>query len=95
MAGSASLRAPQPLRLSCMPYTIVLFLLALRFDLLIARVAATRVESVLSRRVAPHYGLCYGFAPATGNFRVLRGRPPFLSPVKSYMGRSFTEVIRV
>jgi hypothetical protein len=39
---------------------------------------------------APHYGLRYGSAPATGNFQRLRGRPPLVSPLKSCMGRSFT-----
>ena len=32
---------------------------------------------------APHYGLRYGCAPATGNFQRLRGRPPLVSPLKS------------
>ena len=36
---------------------------------------------------APHYGLRYGFAPATGDFQRLRGRPPLVSPLKSCMGR--------
>src|SRR5207237_1392604 len=45
--------------------------------------------------VAPHYGLHYGFAPATGNFQRLRGRPPLVSPLKSCMRRSFTAVTRV
>jgi len=27
---------------------------------------------------APHYGLRYGSAPATGNFQRLRGRPPLV-----------------
>jgi len=27
---------------------------------------------------APHYGLRYGLAPATGNFQRLRGRPPLV-----------------
>jgi hypothetical protein len=44
---------------------------------------------------APHYGLRYGFAPATGNFQRLRGRPPLVSPLKSCVGRSFTAVTRV
>src|ERR1700674_411487 len=44
---------------------------------------------------APHYGLRYGSAPATGNFQRLRGRPPLVSPLKSCMGRSFTAVTRV
>src|SRR5271154_4784423 len=44
---------------------------------------------------APHYGLRYGFAPATGNFQRLRGRPPLVSPLKSCMGRSFTAVTQV
>jgi hypothetical protein len=44
---------------------------------------------------APHYGLRYGCAPATGNFQRLRGRPPLVSPLKSCMGRSFTAVTRV
>src|SRR5580692_8413700 len=39
---------------------------------------------------APHYGLRYGSAPATGNFQRLRGRPPLVSPLKSCMRRSFT-----
>ena len=41
---------------------------------------------------APHYGLRYGFAPATGKFQRLRGRPPLVSPLKSCMSRSFTAV---
>jgi hypothetical protein len=41
---------------------------------------------------APHYGLRYGSAPATGNFQRLRGRPPLVSPLESCMGRSFTAV---
>ena len=41
---------------------------------------------------APHYGLRYGSAPATGNFQRLRGRPPLVSPLKSCMSRSFTAV---
>ena len=41
---------------------------------------------------APHYGLRYGCAPATGNFQRLRGRPPLVSPLKSCMGRSFRAV---
>ena len=41
---------------------------------------------------APHYGLRYGSAPATGNFQRLRGRPPLVSPLKSCMGCSFTAV---
>jgi hypothetical protein len=41
---------------------------------------------------APHYGLRYGLAPATGNFQRLRGRPPLVSPLKSCVGRSFTVV---
>jgi hypothetical protein len=44
---------------------------------------------------APHYGLRYGSAPATGNFQRLRGRPPLVSPLKSCIGRSFTAVTRV
>jgi len=36
---------------------------------------------------APHYGLRYGCAPATGDFQRLRGRPPLVSPLKSCMGR--------
>src|SRR5215469_1385049 len=44
---------------------------------------------------APHYGLRYGCAPATGNFQRLRGRPPLVSPLKSCIGRSFTAVTRV
>jgi len=44
---------------------------------------------------APHYGLRYGCAPATGNVQRLRGRPPLVSPLKSCMGRSFTAVTRV
>jgi hypothetical protein len=32
--------------------------------------------------VTLHYGLRYGFAPATGNFQRLRGRPPLVSPLK-------------
>src|SRR5712692_4852662 len=44
---------------------------------------------------APHYGLRYGCAPATGDFQRLRGRPPLVSPLKSCMGRSFTAVTRV
>jgi hypothetical protein len=44
---------------------------------------------------APRYGLRYGFAPATGNFQRLRGRPPLVSPFKSCIGRSFTAVTRV
>src|SRR6266851_4139045 len=44
---------------------------------------------------APHYGLRYGSAPATGDFQRLRGRPPLVSPLKSCMGRSFTAVTRV
>jgi hypothetical protein len=43
---------------------------------------------------APHYGLRYGSAPATGNFQRFRGRPPLVSPLKSCMGRSFTAVVR-
>jgi len=43
----------------------------------------------------PHYGLRYGFASATWDFQLLRGRPPLVSPVKSCMGRSFTAVTRV
>ena len=41
---------------------------------------------------APHDGLRYGFAPATGDFQRLRGRPPLVSPLKSCMGRSFTAI---
>ena len=44
---------------------------------------------------APHYGLRYGSALATGDFQRLRGRPPLVSPLKSCMGRSFTAVTRV
>ena len=44
---------------------------------------------------APHYGLRYGCAPATGHFQRLRGRPPLVSPLKPCMGRSFTAVTRV
>src|SRR6266851_2094075 len=44
---------------------------------------------------APHYGLRYGSAPATGDFQRLRGRPPLVSPLKSCMSRSFTAVTRV
>ena len=40
--------------------------------------------------VAPHYGLRYGFASATGDFQRLRGRPPLVSPLKLCMRRSFT-----
>jgi hypothetical protein len=43
---------------------------------------------------APHYGLRYGSAPATGNFQRLRGRPPLVSPLKSCIGRSFTAMLR-
>ena len=39
---------------------------------------------------AAHDGLRYDFAPATGNFQRLRGRPPLVSPLKSCMRRSFT-----
>jgi hypothetical protein len=42
---------------------------------------------------APHYGLRYGSAPATGDFQRLRGRPPLVSPLKSCM--TFTAVTRV
>src|SRR5439155_15756569 len=45
--------------------------------------------------VAPHYGLHYGFAPATGNFQRLRGRPPLVSPLKSCMRRSFTAISKL
>lgn len=38
---------------------------------------------------APHYGLRYGFASATGDFQRLRGRPPLVNPLKSCIGRSF------
>ena len=41
---------------------------------------------------APHYGLRYGSAPASGNFQRLRGRPPLVSPLKSCMRRSSTAV---
>jgi hypothetical protein len=34
------------------------------------------------RDTAPHYGLRYGPAPATGNFQRLRGRPPLVSSFK-------------
>jgi hypothetical protein len=43
---------------------------------------------------APHYGLHYGSAPATGDFQRLRGRSPLVSPLKSCMGRSFTAMTR-
>ena len=46
------------------------------------------------RRTA-RYGLRYGLAPATGNFQRLRGRLPLVSPLKSYMRRSFTAVTRI
>src|SRR6266849_1762364 len=41
-------------------------------------------------RLFSRYGLRYGFASATGNFQRLRGRPPLVSPLKS-----FTAVTRV
>jgi hypothetical protein len=44
---------------------------------------------------APHYGLRYGCASATGNFQRLRGRPPLVSPLKSCMSRSFTAVTHI
>jgi len=59
------------------------------------------VNSILAERdpaiisPAPHYGLRYGFASATGNFQRLRGRPPLVSPLKSCMSRSFTAITRV
>ena len=31
---------------------------------------------------APHYGLRYGFASATGNFQLLRGRPTLVRSFK-------------
>src|SRR5260370_35281517 len=42
---------------------------------------------------APHYGLRYGSAPATGSFQRLRGRPPLVSPLKSCMSRSLSKEI--
>jgi hypothetical protein len=44
---------------------------------------------------APHYGLRYGFASATGDFQRLRGRPPLVNPLKSCIGRSFAAVTGV
>src|SRR5260370_13164889 len=42
---------------------------------------------------SPEFNLWVGgSAPASGNFQRLRGRPPLVSPLKSYIGRSFTAV---
>jgi len=43
----------------------------------------------------PHYGLRYGFVLATGNFQLLRGRPPLLSALELGLSRSFTAQTRV
>jgi hypothetical protein len=48
---------------------------------------------VPATRAAPHCGLRYGLALATGNFQRLRGRPPLVSPLKSCMSRSFTAIL--
>src|SRR6266436_3607398 len=61
---------------------------------LVAHARITGIDPALII-AAPHYGLRYGLAPATGNFQRLRGRPPLVSPLKSCMGRSFTAVTRV
>jgi hypothetical protein len=40
--------------------------------------------------VVPHYALRYGFAPATGDLQLFRGRPPLLRPLQQCIHRSFT-----
>jgi hypothetical protein len=64
----------------------------IEFDPLVTgiRPRGSQASILPSNWAAPHYGLRYGSASATGDFQLLRGRPPLVSLLKSCMGRSFT-----